>query len=106
MTGSALESYYPEGGDKKRKPWLLILLPFIFVAVIGWPLWQLNRPPFRLSLLEKLTPGMSKEEVREILPVPNYDGGSTWSYARERAWPIMYIHFDGSGRFVSSEYDF
>ena len=106
MNGSALESYYPEEHDQKRKPWLLILLPLVFVAVIGWPLWQVNRPPFRLSLLESLTPGMTKEQVLEILPKPKYDEGSTWTYTRKGAWPILYVNFDGSGRFLDTEYDY
>ena len=76
------------------------------ILVFAWGMWQVNRPPFNLTLLERLAPGMTPEEVRAVLGSPTGTHEREWAYSRPLAWPIVYIYFDDSGRYKSSEYDY
>ena len=105
MLESPLESVYRDGVPNEQKPILLFILPLLLLGFIAWPFWAMNRPPFALSKMEKISPGMSKAEILAILPEPTYDEGTTWTYSRKNSWSIMYLYFDGSDRFLSSEYD-
>lgn len=82
---------------------LIILLS---VLVIAWAIWNFDQPPFDLARLQQLRPGMSQQEVRQILGAPKSDYGDHWAYSRSMAWPIVYVYFDQSNRFVKSEYDY
>jgi hypothetical protein len=82
----------------------LILL--LSVMVIAWAIWNFNQPPFDLARLQQLRPGMSQQEVRQILGPPKSDFGDHWAYSRSMAWPIVYVRFDQSNRFTTSEYDY
>ena len=80
--------------------------PVIFVASLGCLMWNLNRPPFDLDLLDQLQPGMTQAEIRRVLGSPSSVYSDSWAYSRYMAWPIVYIRFDDAGRFAESEYDF
>ncbi len=105
MLDGPLEPHYRDDLPNEQKPILLYILPVVFFLVVGWPIWQVNRPPFSPELLKQLAPGMSKAAVLEILPEPTEIEGSTWSYSRKHSRPIIYLYFDENGRFRSSEYD-
>jgi len=78
----------------------------LVVTYCGWILWNFNQPPFELSRLERLQPGMSQQDVRQILGNPQSQSPGTWSYARTMSWPIVKVHFDKNDRYTTSEYDF
>jgi hypothetical protein len=80
----------------------------ILVGVLGfaWLLWTFNRPPFDLGLLAQLRPGMSPEDVRQVLGAPSSVASASWVYSRSMAWPMVHIRFDHDGRFKEAEYDY
>jgi hypothetical protein len=71
-----------------------------------WVIWNFNRPPFDLTRLQQLRPGMSRAEVRHVLGSPKSDYGDHWAYSRFMAWPVVYVRFDEGGRFTRSDYDY
>jgi hypothetical protein len=86
----------------------------VVVLGIGSLIWQFNRPPFSLSLLEQLHRGMSTNEVQRVLGSPasswmrTNDIGQVyaeWAYSREWSWPIVYVYFTPEGQFNRHEYD-
>lgn len=87
---------------------LRIVAALLVLAVLGcaWVLWNFDRPPFDLAKLERLSPGMSKSDVREVLGRPRHVGEASWVYIRLGSWPLVQVYFDASGRFVRSEFDF
>lgn len=81
----------------------LLALP-LAVAIYG--ITMFDSPPFALERLDKLSPGMNKAEVEEILGGPGETYGQReWVYSRPYSWPIVKVYFDDEGRFVRSEYD-
>lgn len=62
-------------------------------------------PPFNLEKLERLRPGMSKDQVVAVLGAPSHDHVVQWTYAG-LGWPMVHIYFDVNERFESSEYDY
>lgn len=82
------------------------VLLIVCCGFFGWVVWNFNEPPFDLSLLERLEPGMSKVEVQQILGSPRDDDGGSWAYSRAWQWPIVYVNFDDDGRFTNSAYDY
>jgi hypothetical protein len=83
-----------------------ILLFILCGGYVGWIVWNFDRPPFDLTLLERLEPGISKTEVQQILGSPGEDYGSEWAYWRAGSWPTVYVYFDELGHFTKSEYDY
>lgn len=106
MLEHPLEPVYRDDVPNEQKPILLFILPLLLLGFLAWPLWQVNRPPFALSKMEKISKGMSKAKILEILPEPTYEDGSSWTYSRKSSWPIMYLYFDENDLFVKSEYDY
>jgi hypothetical protein len=77
----------------------------------GYLLRSFNRPPFPLERLERLEPGMTAVQVREVLGEPDSvegeaDGAETWAYARTLSWPIVNVYFDSQGLFEEHVYDY
>jgi len=79
-----------------------IVLP---LAIFGWLVWNINRPPFDLRELDRLHLGMSEAEVLRVLGKPTSDFGDNWAYSRFMAWPIVYVYFDDQGKLLRQEYD-
>lgn len=75
------------------------------IACVAWAAWNFNRPPFDLRELDRLRPGMSKDEVARLLGKPESDFGNSWAYSRFMAWPIVYVYFDDQGKLLRHEYD-
>lgn len=85
---------------------------FVCFAIL---MWQLNRPPFAFSRLELLSPGMTTNEVAEILGSPRgvYVSSNSaaqpvfkWIYSRTLSWPIVTVYFHSNGTFDRHEYDY
>lgn len=82
---------------------LLLALGVLAFALVAW---NFDQPPFDLALLAKLQPGMTREEVADVLGSRGAPIGETeWVYARFGAWPLVHVHFDDAGRFVRAVYD-
>lgn len=83
-----------------------ITLTLLVAAGLLFAMWRFDQPPFDLRLLDRLEPGMSKQQVREILGAPDHPTeGDTWSYSAFFAWPVVHVRFDAAGGLVSHEYD-
>lgn len=75
-------------------------------TVAGLLIWNIERPPIDLALLERLRPGMSHSEVQAVLGTPTKRfSDREWVYTRPMAWPIVRVWFDAGGGFARSEYD-
>ena len=83
------------------------LLVVLTAVVIGYGVVMFNAPPFPLSRLEQLEPGISRSAVKKVLgkPLSTYsDGkGQTWTYSR--GWPIVYVYFDQDRKMTHTVYD-
>jgi len=92
---------------KSTHPVIKALGALLLLGILGfaWLMWNFNQPPFDLARLQQLHPGMSQQEVRQILGTPKSDYGDHWAYSRFMAWPIVYVRFNESKRFTKSEYD-
>jgi hypothetical protein len=75
------------------------------VAGIALVMWRFDRPPFDLSKLDQLNPGMSPDAVRQVLGEPSSKHERCWEYSGWLSWPIVYIEFDESGALKSHRYD-
>ena len=80
-----------------------IALGTLGLGILGW---QFDRPPFELTKLDGLVPGMSQDQVRDVLGPPSSVFHDSWAYSRMLSWPIVYVYFDESGRYASHRYDF
>ncbi|MGB3965917.1 MAG: hypothetical protein WBO45_04235 [Planctomycetota bacterium] len=80
----------------------LVLLAFAGFALL---VWNFERPPFDLSLLPRLQPGMSRGEVEALLGDPSSRGEREWVYSRPGSWPVVRVWFSHAGTFERSEYD-
>jgi hypothetical protein len=98
--------------------WVLAVLGILALPLciyFGPILWNFNRPPFPLSRLESLRPGMTTNEVKAILELPNDTYVLTnetaqpfvhWAYRRAGSWPIVYVHFHPDGTLDRHVYDY
>lgn len=101
-------------GPVPQRPAPLTWKPFqvagivLGVLLLGMALliWQFDQPPFPLERLDRLTRGMSKEQVHDTLGEPSGKYEDSWAYSRVMAWPIVYIYFDGKGNYLRHRYDF
>jgi hypothetical protein len=81
-------------------------LAFAAFTVVVLLIWNFERPPIDLALLERLRAGMSRGEVEAVLGAPTKRfGDREWLYSRRGAWPIVRVWFDAGGGFVRSVYD-
>lgn len=71
----------------------------VFSAVV------MHIPPFNLEKLERLRPGMSKDQVVAVLGAPSHEHVDQWTYAG-LGWPMVHIYFGADEKFESSEYDY
>ncbi len=91
----------------------------ILVAGV-WFVWNADRPPVALDQLARLRPGMTQDQVRDLLGAPNRtetspvqisrgdppaSGSECWTYSQPLSWAIVRVRFDEAGRFVASDYD-
>ncbi len=95
----------------KRAASVTLAATAVGLLLVGYFLWSLNRPPFPLERLERLEPGMTSAQVREMLGEPDSVDGvagetETWAYARTLSWPIVYVYFDSQGLFEKHVYDY
>lgn len=89
--------------------WLLrILGAGVVLVVVGFAfmLFQFNRPPFDLALLDRLRVGMTQDQVRSILGKAQLEEDGSWHYHRMMAWPIVHVYFDTDDKFKSCSYDY
>ena len=91
----------------RLKNLLAVMATLFAVAVVGLALlmWNFERPPIGLTKLDRLTVGMSKDEVRREFGSPSSTSADAWTYTRVLAWPILHVYFDESERYVRHEYD-
>jgi hypothetical protein len=84
---------------------VLLMLPII---AMGYAMLMFNAPPFPLSQLERLKPGMSQLAVENVLGKPHsiYSNGRTWACNRIGSWPIVYVYYDEHGKMTETVYDY
>lgn len=70
--------------------------------------WMVNRPPVRMTTLNAIKQGATREEVQAALgkPTKSYDTNRKWAYSKPFGWSIVYVYFDEQGRFEKYEYDY
>jgi hypothetical protein len=94
--------------------WLLWL---VTAVVLGSPclwcsgvVWMMEAPALPYSSMASIQPGMTCDEVRELLGAPkavnlNEDGSETWVYHRN-TWAVFFIYFSPDGVVDEAVHDF
>jgi hypothetical protein len=88
----------------------LIILVIPMACFCGWCYYYMESLPVAQSKMDRIHPGMKKEDVRAILGPPKWVSSAAgqeyqWKYGHESQWQMFEVRFDNSGNIAETHLD-
>jgi hypothetical protein len=81
-----------------------------FIAFLGFCVWSFETPAVPYHKAERIVPGLSAVEVKNILGPPWWiesqnDGSEQWHYGSEWKWVSFYVDFSPQRKVELADHD-